>query len=71
MKLFKHSNIGIAFKTTNTLQQLTKPKQASNTEELDKSCIYTLTCNTCQMAYIGQISQTSDRGTMNTQGIRV
>jgi len=55
--LFKHTNIEIAFKSTNTFQQLTKPKHASNTQELDKSGIYKLTCNTCQMAYIGQTSR--------------
>ena len=54
--LFKHTNIGIAFKTANTLQQLTNQKQASSTQELDKSGIYKVTCNTCQKAYIGQIS---------------
>ena len=50
--LFKHTNIGIAFKSTSTLQQLTKPKQVSNTQELDKSSIYNLTCNTCPMSYM-------------------
>jgi hypothetical protein len=55
--LFKHTNIGIAFKSTNTLQQLTKPKQVSNTQELDKSGIYKRKCNTCQMSYIGQTSR--------------
>jgi len=41
--LFKHTNIGIAFKSTNTLQQLRKPKLTSNTQEKDKSGIYKLT----------------------------
>jgi len=57
MNLFKHTNVGIAFKSTSTLQQLTKPKQVSNTQELDKSAICKLTCNTCQMSYIGQTSR--------------
>jgi len=55
--LFKHTNIRVAFKSINTLQQLTKPKLASNTQEQDRSGIYKLTCNTCQMLYIGQTSQ--------------
>jgi len=46
-----------SFKTTNTLQQLTKPKLASNTQEQEKSGIYKLTCNTCQMPYTGQSSR--------------
>jgi hypothetical protein len=55
--LFKHTNIGISFKSTNTQEQLTKPKLASNTQEQDKSGIYKLTCNTCQTLCIGQISR--------------
>jgi hypothetical protein len=54
MTLFKHTDIGIAFNSTNTLQQCTKPKQVSNTQQLDESGIYKLTCNTCQMSYIEQ-----------------
>jgi hypothetical protein len=56
-KLFENTNIGISLKTTNILHQLTKPKQTSNMQELDKNGIYKLTCNTCQMAYIGQTSR--------------
>jgi hypothetical protein len=41
--LFRHTNIVIAFKSTNTIQQLTKPKLTNNTQALDKSCIYKLT----------------------------
>ena len=52
--IFRHTKIVTAFKTTNTLQQLTKPKHESNTQELDKSSIYKLKFNTCQVAYIGQ-----------------
>jgi len=52
--LFEHTNIGIAFKSTITLQQLTKPKLATNSQEQDKSDVCKLTCNTCKMPYIGQ-----------------
>jgi len=52
--LFKKTNIGLAFKTTNTTQQLMKQIQTSNTQETDKSGIYRLKCNTYQMAYVGQ-----------------
>jgi len=54
---FKHTNIGISFKSTNTLQLLIKTKLANNTEEQDKGSIYKITCNTCQMSYIGQTSR--------------
>jgi len=43
--------------STKILQQLTKPKPASNTQEQDTSGIYKLTCNTRQMSYIGQTSR--------------
>jgi hypothetical protein len=52
--LFQHTNVGISFKYTNTLQQLTKPKIVSSTLDQDKIGIYKLTCNTCKMSYIGQ-----------------
>jgi len=52
--LFELTNVGISFKITNTLQQLTKPKIVNNTQEQDKSGIYKLTCKTCKMSYIGQ-----------------
>jgi hypothetical protein len=51
--LFKHTDIGIAFRSTNTIQ-LTKPKRRNHTQEHNRSGIYELTCNTCKLAYIGQ-----------------
>jgi hypothetical protein len=53
---FKQTNIGTAFKTTTTIQQLMKQKQTSNSQEIYKGGIYRLTCNPCQMAYVGQKS---------------
>jgi hypothetical protein len=50
--LFKHSNVEISFKNTNTVQQLTKPRNDKFLEE-DKGGIYELTCNTYHMSYIG------------------
>ena len=55
--LFKQTKIGIAFKSTNTIQQLMKQKQTSNTQEINKSGIYKLKSNTCQMAYVGHTSR--------------
>jgi hypothetical protein len=52
--LFKHTNIGITFRSTNTIQQHVKPKTPSNTQEYNKSGIYKPTCNTCKLSYIGQ-----------------
>jgi hypothetical protein len=53
---FKHTNIGVAFRNTNTLHQLTKPKIQNQTPEYDKSRVHKLTCNTCHRSYIGQTS---------------
>ena len=44
--LFKHTNVGISFKNTDTLWQLTKLKIDSHIQEQDKSGIYELTCHT-------------------------
>ena len=52
--LFQHTNVGISFKYTNTLQ-LTKPRIVNSTPDQGKSGIYRLTCNTCKMSYIGQM----------------
>jgi len=51
--LFKQTNIGIAFKTANTIQQLMEQKQTSNSQQIDMSGIYRLTCNPWQMVYVG------------------
>ena len=52
--LFKHTNIQIAVKTINTIQQLTQYTSHQNTAEYEKPGIYKLTCNTCNLSYIGQ-----------------
>ena len=49
--------MGISFKNTNTLQQLTKPKTDNKVLEQDKSGIYELTCNTYHMSCNGQTSR--------------
>ena len=48
--LFKHTDLNIAFRATNTLQQQLSEKQ-NNT---NPSRIYKLKCNTCNKAYVGQ-----------------
>ena len=54
--LFKHTNTGIVFRSTSTIQQHVKPKTPSNTQVYNKSGIYKLTCKTCKLSYIGQTS---------------
>jgi hypothetical protein len=55
--LFKHTNVKAAFKTNNTISQLTKPGIRTNTPTHNNRGIYKLTCNTCKLAYVGQTSQ--------------
>jgi hypothetical protein len=55
--LFKHTNINIAFKNTNTIQQYTKPKTIDKNQDYNASEIYKLTCNTCKISYIGHTSR--------------
>jgi predicted GIY-YIG superfamily endonuclease len=55
--LFKHTDTGIAFRSNNTVQQLTKQKPQNHTQEHNNSGVYKLTCNTCKLAYIGQTSR--------------
>jgi hypothetical protein len=50
--LFKHININIAFKNTNTIQQDTKSKTIDKNQDYNMSGIYKLNCNTCKMSYI-------------------
>jgi hypothetical protein len=54
--IFKHTNKKIAFKSTNKIQQCTKPKMSDKNQDYNMSGIYKLTCNTCKMSYIGQTS---------------
>jgi hypothetical protein len=51
--LFKHTNINITFKSTNTIQQHIKPKNPDEVQHYNRSGIYKLTCKTCKMSYIG------------------
>jgi hypothetical protein len=46
--LFKNTNVKVAFKSNNTIAQLTKPPTTttSNPAPYNKSGIYSLTCNT-------------------------
>ena len=48
--LFRNTQIQIAFKTTNTIQQLL----TNRTHNRNPSGIYEITCNTCKQKYVGQ-----------------
>jgi hypothetical protein len=46
------------YKCGNTLAQLTKPASNHNIPPHNKSGIYSLTCKTCNLSYVGQTSRT-------------
>ena len=48
--LFRQTDLKIAFRATNTIQQQLNAKQTHD----DPSGIYELKCNTCNKAYVGQ-----------------
>jgi hypothetical protein len=55
--LFKQTDIKIAFRSTNTVQQQTRTRLRETTSDHNKSGIYKLQCNTCNKAYIGQTNR--------------
>jgi hypothetical protein len=57
--LFKNTNVKVTFKSYNMIAQLTKPHTTTihSPNPHDMSSIYSLTCNTCKQAYIGQTSR--------------
>ena len=48
--LFKHTELNIAYKATNTIKQQIAGKQINN----DPSGVYKLKCNTCNRVYVGR-----------------
>ena len=55
--LFKNTNLQITFKTTCTVQQLTQHTSHLNTTEQEKSGVYKLTRNACNLSYMGQTNR--------------
>jgi len=55
--LFKQIGVNIAFRGKNTLSRLVKTTNTTRTPPHNKPGIYQLTCNTCNLAYIGQTSR--------------
>jgi len=48
--LFKHTNVRIAFRSNNTIAQITKPPNDHNIPSHNKWGIYQLTCNSCNLS---------------------
>jgi hypothetical protein len=56
--IFKHTNIRIAFKCSNTISQLSKRiNKTLPSTPYDRSGIYTVLCITCIKAYVSQTSR--------------
>jgi hypothetical protein len=57
-KLFKHTNLRIAYRTPNTIGKLLPHQyRTNNIDNLNNSGIYQLTCPDCDRKYIGQTGQ--------------
>ena len=54
--IFRNTNVKIAFRCRNTLANLIKPSKDHNIPPHNKWGIYQLTRNTCNLAYVGQMS---------------
>jgi hypothetical protein len=54
-RLFKNTNLRIAYKTNNTIRNHLQPKN-HDTDKYKYNCsgIYQIKCNSCQLKYIGQ-----------------
>jgi len=52
--LFKHTNLQIAFRPTNTTYQQLSQRRTNNNKP---SGIYQLKCNTCKISYVGQLGR--------------
>jgi hypothetical protein len=55
--LYKQTDIKIAFRSTNMVQQHTRTRLRETTTDHNKSGIYKLQCKTCNKAYIGQTNR--------------
>ncbi len=54
-KIFKQTNVKIAFKTKNTIERLLRHRKTSTQDDcFGKSGVYKLTCPDCNMTYVGQ-----------------
>ena len=55
--IYRNTNVKIAYKCCNTIANLTKQPTDLHTPPHNKWGIYQLTCNTCNLSYVGQTSR--------------
>jgi len=55
--IFRNTNVKIAFRCRNTIANLIKHSKDHNIPPHNKWGIYQLTCNTCNLSYVGQMSR--------------
>jgi hypothetical protein len=68
-KLFKDTNLKIAFKTPSTIDKLLNEKQETNS--YGQSGIYKITCQSCYKIYIGQTGRHLTRYKEHIRNIRL
>jgi hypothetical protein len=56
-KLFKGSQINIAFTTRNTIKKLLTDNRHQKKEKFEHSGVYQLACPDCDMRYVGQMGR--------------
>jgi hypothetical protein len=55
--IFKDTNLRITYRSRNTLQHLPNPTPKPQSIPYNRSSVYSLKCNTCNLKYIGQTSR--------------
>ena len=65
-KLFKNTNLQIAYKTNNTIQKLFTRTNTSTADKFDNCEIYQLTYLDCNKQYVGQTGRFFLEGTTST-----
>jgi serine/threonine protein phosphatase PrpC len=63
--IFRHTDIQIAFRTNNTIQNLLTHRNP-NPDKFSSSGVYKLTCPECGKAYVGQTGDASHYATRST-----
>jgi len=55
--IFRHRNVKMSYKCSNTVAQITKPASGHNIPPHNKNCVYCLTCKICNLSYVGQTNR--------------
>jgi len=64
IKIFKHTNLKIVYRTNNSNEENLKPK-TQTTNKFMAIGVYKLSCSDCGKAYVGQTGRFSQKGKKN------